>query len=730
MRKLNKKIVSIALSLSVIAGLSACDANNGNNATTNVDEQLQEAQAVETVENPEDVLVYGTGDITGTMNPFVIMTDGDIDVAEVTQAKLAYTDRSGDYIMNGTHGESRSYNGIDYTYITPADISMDYAEKGELQYTFTLRSDIVFSDGMPLTADDVIFSMYVLCDPSYDGGNTFATLPIKGLDEYRQGSEPLYELILEKGASNEDFSMYTQAQQDTFFDALPGYGEAYCRYICQRAVDMYGYFIAENDVVSAMYLWGFANLNEDESLTGTGTQMTWTLQGDDFPDYSDFWNEMCATYDSNYQKISDSESLDRTLFSFFDDEFTTTLNVDGSVGNITGIEKLSENAVRVTLKSADPLALSKMAINIAPLHIYGDTAKWSPTQELSPSFGFDKGNVSEILSRNDSVGAGAYVLDDYDGVTAHFHRNDSFYQGAPICEKLDLVAMQGGNEMTSVAAGYPDISRTDAKEDILNPQPGVELSLYDSGEYGYIGINADNVKADKYGGSSSSKALRRAFAVIFASCANNAMTVSGAAGDVYSPIFAFPSDDALSEARELLKTAGYKMEDGKAVKPSDKGKLSYEILVPAGHPAEAVAQSAKTMLESLGIELVITPMDDPARIWGLIKAGNVDMWSGVWPGETNASLYDKYSTDGKYSYLYDVKMSDIDEAIDQASKQPSEELYDKARELIADFAVEIPLFERNSAYIFSSQTVDRSTIPDNMTAHYPLLREVAKIGMQ
>ena len=47
---------------------------------------------------------------------------------------------------------------------------------------------IEFSDGTPLTADDVIFSMYVYSDMDYDGYATFSGTPIKGLQNYRLNS--------------------------------------------------------------------------------------------------------------------------------------------------------------------------------------------------------------------------------------------------------------------------------------------------------------------------------------------------------------------------------------------------------------------------------------------------------------------------------------------------------------------------------------------------------------
>jgi peptide/nickel transport system substrate-binding protein len=58
-------------------------------------------------------------------------------------------------------------------------------DKSTSTYTFILKNGITFSDGKPVTAKDVLFSMYVLSDPMYDGSSTFYTMNIQGMNEYR-----------------------------------------------------------------------------------------------------------------------------------------------------------------------------------------------------------------------------------------------------------------------------------------------------------------------------------------------------------------------------------------------------------------------------------------------------------------------------------------------------------------------------------------------------------------
>lgn len=70
----------------------------------------------------------------------------------------------------------------------------DLAEKWKissdnLTYTYHLRPNLKFSDGSPLTAEDVAFTLTLLNDPAYAAGNVdFSNIVIKGTEEYKKGN--------------------------------------------------------------------------------------------------------------------------------------------------------------------------------------------------------------------------------------------------------------------------------------------------------------------------------------------------------------------------------------------------------------------------------------------------------------------------------------------------------------------------------------------------------------
>lgn len=90
----------------------------------------------------------------------------------MTQVYLLTVDRVSNPVLQGIEGETRSYNGTDYTYTGASDITVTENDDGTVYYDVTMRDDIQFSDGTTADIDDVIFSMYVYADPTYDGSVT------------------------------------------------------------------------------------------------------------------------------------------------------------------------------------------------------------------------------------------------------------------------------------------------------------------------------------------------------------------------------------------------------------------------------------------------------------------------------------------------------------------------------------------------------------------------------
>ena len=118
-------------------------------------------------------LVAGYYSFAGVFSPFFYTASSDASVVSLTQIQLLDADRGNQRIMEGTEGYTARYGKTKYTYYTAADCVTGKDDDGNLTYDFTLREDLKFSDGEPVTVDDVIFSMYVRSDPTFNGINGY-----------------------------------------------------------------------------------------------------------------------------------------------------------------------------------------------------------------------------------------------------------------------------------------------------------------------------------------------------------------------------------------------------------------------------------------------------------------------------------------------------------------------------------------------------------------------------
>ena len=164
--KNTKQVIALAsaaaLSVSVLAGCggAASDATSESTSTAT-------AEASNTAASDGTLVLAETG-FEGKFSPFFASSASDQDVIDMTQLGLLGADRKGEMILNGIEGETREYNGTDYTYYGTSDCVVTENDDGTVTYDIKLRDDLKFSDGEPVTIDDVIFSMYVFLDPTYD----------------------------------------------------------------------------------------------------------------------------------------------------------------------------------------------------------------------------------------------------------------------------------------------------------------------------------------------------------------------------------------------------------------------------------------------------------------------------------------------------------------------------------------------------------------------------------
>ncbi len=123
-----------------------------------------------------EALVIMTEQLDGLFNPFFYTSANDGTIVSMTQISMM----GADYV----NGKVQVAFGDNEAVVTK-DYEMKTEDNGDSSYYFVLKNGIKFSDGQPLTMEDVLFSYYVYLDPVYTGSNTLYSTKILGLDAYR-----------------------------------------------------------------------------------------------------------------------------------------------------------------------------------------------------------------------------------------------------------------------------------------------------------------------------------------------------------------------------------------------------------------------------------------------------------------------------------------------------------------------------------------------------------------
>ncbi|AFQ29582.1 ABC transporter substrate-binding protein [Bacillus thuringiensis] len=188
MKKKTKKwagVFSVLLSSSLV--LSACGGQEDAASTEPVKQQDLKNVKIEKIaatdktkvpdkaKNRKDTLVVGISKPGGVFLPYFQQNGWDGNVTSVIFASLVSTDKQGKPIPELAE---------------KWDVSSD-----QLTYTFHLRKDLKFSDGSPLTADDVAFTLTLLHDKAYEGEVDISQYAVKGGKEYKEGKATSIEGI-------------------------------------------------------------------------------------------------------------------------------------------------------------------------------------------------------------------------------------------------------------------------------------------------------------------------------------------------------------------------------------------------------------------------------------------------------------------------------------------------------------------------------------------------------
>lgn len=767
MKKEFKRVLALVLAVVMVFGLTACGDKKDDDKKPGVTGSIKP-------------LVVGYAEFSQKFSPFYADTAYDQDAVSMTQISLMTTDRKGGIIKNGIKGEKVEFNGKKYTYKGTADLDWKYDEgKDVTVYSATIRDDLKFSDGKPVTADDIIFTYYVYLDNAYVGSTTLNSYPIVGLQNYKLNSTKAESVDVSQAEIDDMLANPNDEMKTIMMDKIAAILEEEKGWCTDNFAD------------------NGAATQEEFFVASYGAAVGYVY--DAAKDYDTIVKEVIAAYGVDYKALAKGYSGDE---AYFDGDINPKaeaivkkIKVDAAggdpVANIEGIKKTGDYSVEITVKGfSAPAVYSILGSQITPLHYYGDAAAYDYDKN---QFGFTRGDLSTVQEKvAKPLGAGPYIFKEYKNKTIYFEANPTYYKGEPKIKDLQFKEVTTKEMVSNLSTGVADAGELSGNVENFKALMEVNSNGESSGDvistskvdnlgYGYIGINADTVNVAGAPASDESKALRKALmtvisvyrdvridsyygeaaSVINYPISNTSWAAPQVTDEGYKIAYStdvdgkaiytseMSADDkyaaALVAATGYLKKAGYTYDEaaGKFTAAPAGAKMSYTAIIPGegngSHPSFGTLTDTRAALEKIGIDFII---NDPAQtnvLWDSLDAGSQELWCAAWGASLDPDMYQIYYSGsivgkgGSDSNHYHIADSKLDTMIVDARKSEDQSyrksVYKEAMEIIMDWAVEVPIYQRQNCIIFSTQRIKMDTVTPDITTFYGWMSEIENIEM-
>ena len=445
--------------------------------------------------------------------------------------------------------------------------------------------------------------------------------------------------------------------------------------------------------------------------------------------------------------------------------------------------------MRVVTTKVDATAIYQLGVTIAPLHYYGDASLYDYDNN---SFGFTKGDLSSVRAKTTQpMGAGPYKFVKFENGVVNFEANDLYFQGAPKTKYINFLETQEADKLNGVVTGTIDITDPSFSKDVVAAVESanggtlngdvITVNTVDNLGYGYIGMCSKVMNVGGEPDSEASKNLRKAFGTIFSvyrdvaidsyygerasvinyPISNTSWAAPQPTDDGYKVAFSvdvdgndiYTSDMTAEQKYEAAKqaalgffeAAGYTVEDGKLTAAPEGAALEYELWIPGDgvgdHPSFMVCTLAADALKSIGMNLIINDLTNSSDLWTALDAQTVAMWAAAWGATVDPDMYQIYYADvangganaGGSNYMYAIADEELDQLILDARASTDQTfrkaMYKACLDIVIDWAVEIPVYQRQNAIIFSTERVNMDTVTPDITTFYGWMAEVQNIEL-
>lgn len=709
-----KRIIALTLSIVLVATLTACGCSD------------------------KKAVKIGTGTITGQLNAAYATEEGDVLASKLIMPSLYSYDRNGTLLLDAAQGKTTSYQGTDYSYKSIANITKtEDKEAGTTTYTITL-GDVNFSNGKAMTADDLIFTYYVLCDKSFDGVSKLKNSSIEGLLAYQYNNTKAPDVSItddDIGSAMEDPSEeLVQEVSDKIIRPVLEEGKTFCDENWQRYVER-GYGNSSEE----FFVMLFSNAIDSEYSADGKT-------------YDQIFEDTVKLFGMNYKQISrifygEVEYLNEKALNVVTEFlFNKALENSGGtpVSTISGIVKKDDKTVTVTAKgTGEELDKAICDIPVLSKDYYGN----EEYNYDSAKFGIARGDVSVVKSHSsDPLGYGPYVASkSVDEGAIYLEPNTKYSLGTVPSVNLKFIHVESDKRISSITEGTTDLTIIDlTSENLKNIENGGEnlKTLETNGnEYEYFGFNLGTLipryqddDGEDVDTVEEGRHLRTALGIIIASLREDAINSTiGSAGKIIeypgssSSIAAIPTtdsdyktafsttsdgekfDNAIEAAKAELVKAGYEFgTDGKIIY-KDNLLTEFTIAIPSYSVNDAcmmqLYDNLVAALSDLGFSMEPTYYDEMDEFVVALAAKSHHLWIGERSADIeNISKY--YHSDGEFNY-YGIANDEIDGLLDDAAKDTTlmQKNYQEVYKKVMDAAIEVPIYQRQSAVVYNSSYV-------------------------
>ncbi len=757
-------LAALALVLTLLSGChsntqegsaAATEASSAAAASTEAETQTEtETQAAP---GPEQTLVVGTGELQQNFHPLFATAEGDQTVVDLTQARLLTTARDGSVVEGAAAGVTLGYKGTEYTYAGLADVSTSYdAASNVTTYTVKLREGAVFADGSALTADDVVFTYYVRCDASYDGPYTVNQQGILGQEAYQKNNSAAPGLTV----SEEEVSALLAAPSEELRNAVieqitrPVLEEerAWCEANWEQYVDR-----------------GYGNSPEEFFITlyTSSVDGAYSAEGKSF---DDIVNDTVNLYGMDYTHLATNYQGDPSYFDSQVRQIAYNLLLNSKmqaaggteVPSIQGIQKVDASTVTLSVSGYDPQKIYQLLdVPVLSLAYYGDAAGYNYE---GGNFGVPRGDISGVKAKAaEPMGAGPYRFAGYADGVVQLEANETYFKGAPAVSRVQVQTVDEQARVASAVQGKVDVTESSLTASSLpENRETAEAVLSGVPYYSYVGINSAAVKVGTEPDSQASLYLRQALATVLGAgrpaCCDLYL---GQAGTVvqypaldgswtalqegqegYQEAYSVGPDGAalytadmdltgqteaaIAAAIEYLKLAGYTYDEasGAFTAAPEGAKLTYQVLIPSYFSGDnqmaTLIDHSNAMLNRFGMSLEIVLVDGEDDFNSRLASGAQELWCAERVVTEAPNLYSAYhSGNGQNAYGahadLDARIQDTRAFHDAATLKG---LYQQCYQLIQQYGLEVPCFQRLSGTLFNTTKVDASSIPGDYTQTY------------